>query len=171
LVGVTVKLAALTVEVSIFKVLAVVLAEELVEKMAGKSEVAKALNAGAPAVANRAKVVFVAALIVEEACPPPPMTTALLVRDAADVTQVAQPRADPEKARGAVIPKKEGAPVDPVELPKIVPAVALDSENVSAGVVVPVATDVVNSGERFPAVKDVTVPEPVGVPQNRDEPV
>jgi hypothetical protein len=33
-------------------------------------------------------------------------------------------------------------------------------ENVNAGVVVAVATDDVNKGERFPALKLVTVPEP-----------
>lgn len=37
-------------------------------------------------------------------------------------------------------------------------AAALDSENDSAGVVVAFATDVVNSGLRLPAEKDVTVP-------------
>jgi|SRR5579872_4011085 len=57
----------------------------------GRSPVAKALNAGAPAVANKAWVVVVSAPIVELACKPPPITTALLVNAAALVTQVAQP--------------------------------------------------------------------------------
>jgi hypothetical protein len=39
-----------------------------------------------------------------------------------------------------------------------VPAAAFESVNVSAGVVVGVATLVVNSGERFPELNDVTVP-------------
>jgi hypothetical protein len=38
---------------------------------------------------------------------------------------------------------------------------ALDKVNVNAGVVVAVATEVVNSGERAPAEKDVTDPLPV----------
>lgn len=49
--------------------------------------------------------------------------------------------------------------VDPaVLLPKYVFAPAFESANVSAGVVVAVPTLLVNSGERLPALKDVTVP-------------
>jgi len=44
--------------------------------------------------------------------------------------------------------------------PNTVPPAAFDRLNVSAGVVVAVATLVVNSGDRFPALKLVTVPEP-----------
>jgi hypothetical protein len=39
-------------------------------------------------------------------------------------------------------------------------AAALDKENVKAGVVLDVATDVLNKGVRLPAVKLVTVPLP-----------
>jgi hypothetical protein len=53
-----------------------------------------------------------------------------------------------------------GAAEPPVKFPNTVFAAALESENVSAGVVVAVATDDVNSGERFPALNVVTVPEP-----------
>lgn len=44
-------------------------------------------------------------------------------------------------------------------MPNTVPAPALLNEKVSAGVDVEVATLVVNSGERLPALKLVTVPE------------
>ena len=50
----------------------------------------------------------------------------------------------------------------PVALPRTVPAAALLSANVRAGVVVAVATEVVNNGERLPALNDVTVPEVAG---------
>lgn len=46
--------------------------------------------------------------------------------------------------------------------PKTVPPPALLSVNDSAGVVVAVATEVVNSGARLPALNDVTVPVPAG---------
>ena len=52
-----------------------------------------------------------------------------------------------------------GAAEDPVALPNTVSDAALVSEKLSAGVVVPVATEVVNSGDSTPAVKFVTVPE------------
>jgi hypothetical protein len=39
-------------------------------------------------------------------------------------------------------------------------APALESVKLSAGVVVEVAVEVVNSGERLPAEKEVTVPDP-----------
>lgn len=51
-----------------------------------------------------------------------------------------------------------GAAAEAVALPNTVPAAALLKLNESAGVVVAVATDVVNRGLRFPALKDVTVP-------------
>jgi hypothetical protein len=41
----------------------------------------------------------------------------------------------------------------------------LDREKLRAGVLVAVATLLVNSGERFPALKLVTVPAPLGVCQ------
>lgn len=53
-----------------------------------------------------------------------------------------------------------GAAADPVKLPKTVLAAAVDCVNVRAGVLVDVATEVVKSGERVPAEKDVTVPAP-----------
>jgi hypothetical protein len=56
-----------------------------------------------------------------------------------------------------------GAPEDPVLFPNKVPPPALVREKVNAGVVVEVATDVVKSGERFPAENDVTVPVPAGM--------
>ena len=58
----------------------------------------------------------------------------------------------------------EGAAEDPVKLPKNVWAAALERVNVKAGVVVAVATDVVNSGLNVPAENVVTVPV-VGVDQ------
>ena len=57
-----------------------------------------------------------------------------------------------------VIEQNEGAPVDPVQFPKTKFARDVESENVSAGVLVAVATDVVNNGESVPALKDVTLP-------------
>lgn len=53
----------------------------------------------------------------------------------------------------------------PVALPRTVPADALLNANVKAGVVVAVATEVVNSGERPPALKLVTVPDVAGAAQ------
>lgn len=53
-----------------------------------------------------------------------------------------------------------GAAADPVELPRKVCAAALDNVNDCVGVVVDVVTDVVNMGERFPLLKEVTVPLP-----------
>ena len=53
-----------------------------------------------------------------------------------------------------------------VLFPKNRCAAAVDNANVCAGVVVAVATEVVNNGERFPLLKLVTVPLPLaGVPQ------
>ena len=49
-------------------------------------------------------------------------------------------------------------------LPKSVKAAAFDRLKLSAGVVVAVATLVVNSGERLPALKLVTVPVPPLLP-------
>jgi hypothetical protein len=45
----------------------------------------------------------------------------------------------------------------------MVPAAALVKENVCAGVVVAVATDVVNKGDNAPEENDVTVPDPLPV--------
>jgi hypothetical protein len=57
-----------------------------------------------------------------------------------------------------------GATVEPVKLPKTVLAAAVERENVKAGVVVAVATEVVNRGDRASALKLVTVPlPPLGV--------
>ena len=56
-----------------------------------------------------------------------------------------------------------------VKFPNTLFAAALVRENVSAGVVVAVATEVVKSGERVPALKDVTVPEPPPPPPKQDE--
>jgi hypothetical protein len=56
--------------------------------------------------------------------------------------------------------ENEGAALDPVKFAKIVFAAALVRLKLSAGVVVAVATEVVNRGERFPALKPVTVPLP-----------
>jgi len=58
----------------------------------GISPATIARKAGAPAVAKRTCVVVVSTEIVEIACEPPPITTALLVSDAAEVTQVGQER-------------------------------------------------------------------------------
>ena len=56
---------------------------------------------------------------------------------------------------------KDGAAAPPEAGPaKTEFCAAVDSANVSAGVLVAVATEVVKSGERFPALKDVTVPVP-----------
>jgi hypothetical protein len=54
----------------------------------------------------------------------------------------------------------DGAAELPLAFPKTVPPAAFESANVSAGVVVDVATNVVNKGERAPALKLVTVPVP-----------
>ncbi len=65
--------------------------------------------------------------------------------------------------RALVAPEQEGtASHDAVVVaaPKIVFAVCAESVNVSAGVLVDVATEVVNRGERLPAEKEVTVPPP-----------
>jgi hypothetical protein len=61
--------------------------------------------------------------------------------------------------------ENDGPAALPVALPNTVPAAALDREKVSAGVVVAVATDVVNRGDRLPALKEVTVPLPVEMVQ------
>jgi hypothetical protein len=53
-----------------------------------------------------------------------------------------------------------GAADPPVKLPSILSALKLDKEKVRAGVVVAVATDVVNRGDSAPALKLVTVPLP-----------
>ena len=45
---------------------------------------------------------------------------------------------------------------------------AVDSAKVSAGVVVAVATEVVNSGERAAALNEVTVPEPPPLPHEAE---
>jgi hypothetical protein len=57
----------------------------------------------------------------------------------------------------AGVEEKAGPAEEEVLLPKIVPPPAFDSEKDSAGVVVAVATEVVNNGERAPAEKDETV--------------
>jgi len=57
-----------------------------------------------------------------------------------------------------------GPAADPVALPSTVPAAAFVNAKVKAGVVVAVATLVVNIGERVPAENDVTVPVPVPLP-------
>jgi len=61
---------------------------------------------------------------------------------------------------GAVV--YEGAPEVDAGFPNTVPPAALLSANDNAGVVVAVATEVVNRGERLPALNDVTVPVPAG---------
>jgi hypothetical protein len=58
----------------------------------------------------------------------------------------------------AEIALKLGPALLPVKFPKTVFAAALLKLKVNAGVVVAVATEVVNSGERVPAENDVTVP-------------
>jgi hypothetical protein len=55
---------------------------------------------------------------------------------------------------------KEGVAALPPALPKSVPAEALLAVKVRAGVELPVETEVVKRGEKFPAVKFVTVPVP-----------
>jgi hypothetical protein len=52
----------------------------------------------------------------------------------------------------------DGAAEPPVGLPNTVPDAAFESVNVSAGVVVDVATELVKSGDRLPAENAVTVP-------------
>jgi len=59
-----------------------------------------------------------------------------------------------------VIEQYEGVVGAAVQFPKTVLAAAFESAKESAGVVEAVATEVVKSGERFPALKDVTVPLP-----------
>jgi hypothetical protein len=54
----------------------------------------------------------------------------------------------------------EGAPEVPEQLPKIVSPAALVRMKVRAGALVGLATDVVNSGERVPAVNVLTPPPP-----------
>lgn len=70
----------------------------------------------------------------------------------------------PSARRKFVVPPpealKDGAAVELEKLPKTEKAGAFDSEKLRAGVVVLVATEVVNSGDRFPEVKLVTVPLP-----------
>ena len=55
---------------------------------------------------------------------------------------------------------KVGAAELPVKFPNTVFAAAVESVKDRAGVVVAVATDVVNRGDRVPAEKLVTVPDP-----------
>ena len=62
-----------------------------------------------------------------------------------------------------MIAVKDGPVAAAVKFPNSVFAAALVSENVSAGVVVAVATLVVNSGVKVPALKLVTVPLPDAV--------
>lgn len=56
-----------------------------------------------------------------------------------------------------------GTADEPVKLPNTVLAEAVDRAKLNAGVVVPVATDVVNRGDNAPAVNDVTVPVAVEI--------
>ena len=58
---------------------------------------------------------------------------------------------------GAIVKAGPAAPV--MLFPNTVPPAALLRENVRAGVVVAVATEVVNNGERVLALNEVTVPE------------
>lgn len=58
----------------------------------------------------------------------------------------------------------DGAALPDVALPKIVLAAALDRANERAGVVVGVATLVVNNGDRLPDEKILTLPPPVPPP-------
>lgn len=67
-----------------------------------------------------------------------------------------------------VVAVKLGAAVDPVKFPNAVFAATLESVNVKAGVVVAVATDVVNNGDRFPEENDVTVPAPPPPPKHEE---
>ena len=60
----------------------------------------------------------------------------------------------------------DGAADDPVALPKYVFAAAFVSANDNAGVVVVLASEVVKSGARSPALKFVTVPLPVSAKFN-----
>ena len=53
-----------------------------------------------------------------------------------------------------------GVALEPVKLPKTVFAAAVERAKDSAGVLVDVATEVVNSGDRFPEETLVTVPVP-----------
>jgi hypothetical protein len=64
-----------------------------------------------------------------------------------------------------------GAVSEPVQLANTVLAAALESENDKAGVLVGVATEVVKSGDKFPELKVVTVPDPPGLPKAHAEPV
>lgn len=64
---------------------------------------------------------------------------------------------------GAIVKAGPAAPV--VLFPNTVPPAALLRENVRAGVDVAVATEVVNNGERPPALNEVTVPDVAGAAQ------
>src|SRR5690348_12600957 len=75
--------------------------------LAGRSVDARARNAGAPAVANKACVVVVSAAIVALAWEPLPITTALLVKAAALVTHVGQEIVPAE----VIVPPEMGAVV------------------------------------------------------------
>jgi hypothetical protein len=64
---------------------------------------------------------------------------------------------------GITVVLNAGAADEPVALPNHEVAAAFVKRKVSAGVVLDVATEVVNNGESVPAVKLVTVPEPAPV--------
>lgn len=79
--------------------------------------------------------------------------------------------AQPIELRTVAAVVKAGAAVEPVKFPKAVLAAAVLSENVSAGVVVVVDSDVVNSGDKSPAEKSVTVPPLDGEAHSRAVPL
>jgi hypothetical protein len=64
-----------------------------------------------------------------------------------------------------------GAAADAVALPNTVPPAALLNAKDNAGVVVAVATDVVNSGERLPEEKEVTEPPLLATVDQYETPV
>lgn len=67
---------------------------------------------------------------------------------------------EPPGSIAAVIAQYEGVVGAAVQFPKTVFAAALESANDKAGAVVEFATEVVKSGERFPALNEVTIPLP-----------
>ena len=104
-------------------------------------------------------VIFVPATSDGDAVAVPPFATGRI--------PVTPPFAVDAKLIGGTIAEtmeqNEGAADEPVQFAKTVSAPALERANVNAGVVVAVATLVVNSGERFPALKVVTLPVPLAV--------
>jgi hypothetical protein len=105
-----------------------------------------------PLLPNR--LIIPAVQVPEQGRPEPPPVDAMVNVEPEGVMVMLLP---------AVRVYHEGAAVEPEKLPKIASLVCVESVKLSAGVEVAVATEVVKSGERFPELKEVTVPAPEGV--------